>query len=69
MKSNNGGGSAFPHTLDMRGGMSLRDYFAASVIAALCASPLRQENTTEQDAKYAYRIADDMLKAREQTNA
>ena len=27
----------------------------------LSASPLRQENTTEQDARYAYIVADAML--------
>lgn len=46
------------------GGMSLRDYFAASVIGHLTASPLRQENTIEHDASYAYKVADAMLKER-----
>lgn len=45
-------------------GMTLRDYFAASVIGHLHVSPLRQEMTLESDAKYAYIVADAMLKAR-----
>jgi len=46
-------------------GMTLRDYFAASVVGHLCVSPLRQEMTTQEDANYAYKLADAMLLARE----
>lgn len=45
-------------------GMTLRDYFASKVIGRLVVSPLRQEMTTDQDANYAYIVADAMLKAR-----
>ena len=64
----NDGGSAFPVPgtfIQAKHGMTLRDYFAASVIGQLAASPLRVELTTEQDASYAYRVADAMLEARE----
>lgn len=75
MSNTNTGGPAFPiqgHStrngqgfqLVMADGMTLRDYFAASVIGHLAASPLRQEMTIEHDASYAYRIADAMLKER-----
>jgi hypothetical protein len=43
------------------GGMSLRDYFAAQVIATLINNP---ESTYDQDATNAYRMADAMLEAR-----
>ena len=46
-------------------GMTLRDYFAAHIAGHLSASPLRQENTLMDDAAYAYRLADAMLKARQ----
>lgn len=47
-------------------GMSLRDYFAAKAMQALVGAEFRQEFTTEEDASYAYKMADAMLKAREQ---
>ena len=46
-------------------GMSLRDYFASQIIGHLCVSELRQEKSTQQDAAYAYAVADAMLAARE----
>ena len=64
----NDGGPAFPvgeTKFIAECGMTLRDYFAAKVIGHLCVSELRQENTTQQDAAYAYAVADAMLKARE----
>jgi hypothetical protein len=48
-----------PHRTDM-GGMSLRDYFAAKAMLRTSV------NTSYEDlAKTAYKIADEMLKARE----
>lgn len=71
----NDGGAAFPQAErigDMAvqfGGLSMRDYFAAKAMHAFFASP----NTNwacislAQDAsEYAYKVADAMLKAREQ---
>lgn len=77
MNDKDNGGPAFPMLADIMDadgrplrvsgvydGMSLRDYFAAQIIGHLIASPLRQEASTEQDAKYAYVVADELLKAR-----
>jgi hypothetical protein len=67
------GGPAFPQPLSYEGGrrdspvefgyggMTLRDYFAAAVIAQC---QLTGSTTIEQDAAEAYVIADAMLKAR-----
>ena len=44
-------------------GMSLRDYFAAKAMNAFLS---RDGSTLEKDAEYAYKMADAMLKAREQ---
>ena len=48
-------------------GMTLRDYFAAKAMQALVGADFRQDFTTEEDALYAYKMADAMLKAREQS--
>lgn len=58
---------AFPNYLQMapQDGMTLRDYIAASVIGHLVIAPFRQDQSTDSDAAYAYRVADAMLKARE----
>lgn len=45
-------------------GFSLRDEFAASVIGHLVCSEMRQDFTTENDARYAYDVADAMIAAR-----
>lgn len=55
-----------PLTID-HPGMMLRDYFAAQIISSLIASPLRQGMTLEQDAFYAYKVADAMLVEREKS--
>jgi hypothetical protein len=74
MKENNTGGPAFPatnhhgHKLE---GMTLRDYFAAKAMQAILSSDRyagligvnRYEQRTAEDA---YKMADAMLKAREQ---
>ena len=54
-----GTGLAGPHY-----GMSLRDYFAAQVIGHLVCAGVRQDMTTENDAAYAYDVADAMLAER-----
>ena len=70
--SANDGGPAFPiigGTADYHYGMTLRDYFAAKAMQGLIAS--HEEgywwkcNTYTMGAKYSYRFADAMLKARE----
>ena len=57
---------AFPFNSEQRsqvsdGGMSLRDYFAAQAIAGLATDPVPISNL----ARYAYDLADEMMKARE----
>ncbi len=70
------GGPAFPVVgMDQRGGqqfvgifnggMSLRDYFAAAVLAGRHISPDRSDYTDDEDAAAAYAAADAMLLARE----
>lgn len=61
--------SAFPYILNLKdgssvvsNGMTLRDYFAASVLPQC----FEVSTTTDIAAKEAYRMADAMLKAREQ---
>ena len=46
-------------------GMSLRDYFAAKAMQGLIASPADPESM-EVAAKWSYKLADAMLKAREE---
>ncbi len=69
------GGPAFPEISGFRAkhgeaeqeiikcnpGMSLRDYFAAKAMAEL----IQQNENMEIAAKLSYRMADEMLKARE----
>jgi hypothetical protein len=59
---------AFPHTIEhlhepVTTGMTLRDYFAAKAMQALISI---DGGTLEKDAEAAYKMADAMLKAREQ---
>jgi hypothetical protein len=66
----NDGGPAFPHTTQWDGitpainhnGMTLRDYFAA---AALQGNLIEPTANNDEVAKWAYSLADAMLKARE----
>ena len=67
----NTGGPAFPtehtDTSGLYDGMSLRDFFAAKAMQGFMANksnPMRFD--PENDASWAYTIADAMLKAREQ---
>ncbi len=56
------GGPAFPRTQwPNETGMTLRDYFAARAMQMLV-----NENYFDVSANLAYKMADDMLKAREQ---
>lgn len=55
---------AFPTAMNQTEGLSLRDYFAAKAIGVEDAT-LRPAYTFEEKAKYAYMMADAMLKARE----
>jgi len=69
----NTGGPAFPGTQYANGvqptgfsqGMTLRDYFAAHAMG-VCDDTLRPAYTFNEKAEYAYKMADAMLKAREQ---
>jgi hypothetical protein len=74
MSNTNTGGPAFPHEYfdkqlnQGRGmhGMTLRDYFAAKAMQGFMANksnPMHYQ--PEEDAQWAYMIADAMLKARE----
>jgi hypothetical protein len=53
-----------PHRTDMLG-MTLRDYFAAKAMQALCADPdWRQDMLPNETASAAYSLADKMMEAR-----
>ena len=69
MKNINTGGSAFPHGYAHSAfcGMTLRDYFAAKAMNAYWNDPEVSDcvNTPESVARWAYEIADAMLKERE----
>lgn len=71
------GGPAFPTAADNghsanQDGMTLRDYFAAKAMHATMVTPADTENHAESSdwalsmAKMAYRVADAMLRARQQ---
>jgi hypothetical protein len=47
-------------------GMTLRDYFAAKAMTGLLTAEIVGEYSNEHVAEISYRIADAMLKAREQ---
>jgi hypothetical protein len=68
MSKDKTGGPAFPVFPDTGGGhaaafqgMTLRDYFAAKAMQTMCGF----SGTYESHAKYAYIMADEMLRARE----
>jgi hypothetical protein len=68
-----GGGCAFPFSIEIDDkksmayshGMTLRDYFAAKALLAGWAANMTPAYDNETRAKYAYQLADAMLKARE----
>ncbi len=74
---------AFPHVADIlqiagnsavvktltQNGMTLRDYFAAKAMQALVTEQSASIGHWDIEAKAAYIIADEMLKAREQWKA
>lgn len=67
--STNDGGPAFPcpHLADQfpaTGGMSLRDWFAGQALTGMLAFPIGAGDGPHY-AKCAYKMADDMLAARE----
>ena len=72
--TNKTGGSAFPTTIHNYGdgmysseGMTLRDYFAAKALHSMQSLSIETEDgLPDQMAKWAYAVADAMLKAREQ---
>jgi hypothetical protein len=73
MSNTNTGGPAFPlhnHGAQTLGlhvtGMNLRDYFAAKAVTGLLTAEIVGEYSNEHVAEIAYRIADAMLKAREE---
>ncbi len=63
---------AFPYMIEVgdivswNKGMTLRDYFAGQALVGLFSNPRTGEKVTtwEEDAAFAYRAADAMLKAR-----
>ena len=58
---------AFPNPhLTNETGMTLRDYFAAKAMTGLLTAELVGEYSNEHVAEVSYRIADAMLKAREE---
>ena len=63
------GGLAFPlpmgsETTQGSEGMTLRDYFAAKVIAALIPKLMQNPHAIESATEYAYKVADAMLEAK-----
>ena len=60
------GGPAFPVERDLPGlrGMSLRDYFAAKVVAGTGEAALWDEKFVRRLAQNAYAVADAMLEER-----
>jgi hypothetical protein len=75
MNNTNTGGPAFPtkaydlerQTLVREEGMTLRDYFAAKAMQGYLGSPeWLREVSPQGTAEAAYRVADAMLRAREQ---
>ena len=59
---------AFPFVMPEHSGMDLRDYFAAQAMPLYFEASLYDFDKTEYErtAKYAYEMADAMMKAREQ---
>lgn len=57
-------GNLYP---DEKHGMTLRDYFAAKAMLGIITDPKEgQPFTNDQLAQWAYQVADEMLKAREE---
>lgn len=59
---------AFPETKEQHAwfpGMTLRDYFAAKAMQGWAANSAGNGATSESAARWAYEMADAMLKARE----
>lgn len=72
MSTSDDGGPAFPGMVyngqsgyTPRGGISLRDYFAAAALTGMLANPVHKlQFLPEDDARYCLSIADAMLAAR-----
>jgi len=47
-------------------GMTLRDYFAAKAMQGVLASAKEGDDFNERGCEWCYKVADEMLKAREQ---
>jgi hypothetical protein len=65
MSNTNTGGPAFPTHLNLTQGMTLRDYFAAKAMHHWLSLPIDDYQRQKLGAE-AYKVADAMLKAREQ---
>jgi hypothetical protein len=62
--------NAFPNDWNIEDGMTLRDYFAGKVIQGLSSMQDKgtfnsMEEAHESSVRYAYSLADEMLKQRE----
>lgn len=71
MTTKTDGGPAFPvpglqHDESFNG-MTLRDYFAAKAMQGECAAHTNRRPDAKETAEFAYRVADAMLAARENT--
>ena len=66
MSEINTGGPAFPEDFPCESGMTLRDYFAAKAMQGFCAADDTGEWSPSFMADSSYKIADAMLKARDQ---
>ncbi len=73
MSAKPGGGPAFPterpipgySKTGIRGGMSLRDYFAGQALTGFATMPGFNHDNGQHAAKICYELADAMLAARE----
>ena len=73
----NDGGSAYPNVyysepigsigpqLTIKGGITIRDYFAAAALTGLMAEYDPEDELEHHIAKWSYRAADAMIRARE----
>jgi hypothetical protein len=68
MSNTNTGGPAFPstHPHGKYEGMTLRDYFAANAMQGIILHPQGLAGLWDEAAQESYKMADAMLKAREQ---
>ena len=72
MANKNTGGPAFPiqdaYSMSTEQGMTLRDYFAAKAMQTYMHQEVWNPDTYKNAAEKSYRVADAMLKARDENS-